>query len=119
MQVSSINSKYCVQNPAFGQIMLTNNAELFRAGALTHSENEFLDKLIKQHKSIPDIITVDTCPIIVKAKDSIGKIKEFYVEAMSVRVRDKEFFANGFDDRDNFKQIAKAVEYFKNLTTKS
>lgn len=117
MQVSS--SQYCVQNPAFGQIKLTNNAELFRAGALTHYENEFLDKLIKQHKNIPDIITVDAVPIIVQAKNSIGKIKDFYVEAMSVRVRDKVFSANGFDERDNFKQIAKAVEYFKNLTTKS
>lgn len=117
MQIPSINSKYCDNNkPVFGQIRLTNNAKIFRTYALSHYENECLDKLIKDHESIHDIITVSTDLFMTEAKNSVGKIQDFCFEAMKVHVRDKTFKANGWDERDNFKQIMKAVEYLKGLT---
>lgn len=116
MQISSINSKYCSNNKlAFGKINLTNNAKIFRANALTHYENECLDRLIIKHKDIPEIIKVDTGLFITKAKDSLGKVQEFYVETMTACVGNKMFKANCLDERDNFKQIIKAVEYHKRI----
>ena len=113
MQIQPINNN---NKPAFGKIKLTNNAKIFRTNALSHYENDCLDKLIKHHESIPDIITVSTDLFITKAKNSANKIQDFYVEAMTARVRNKVFRADGLDERDNFKQITKAVEYLKNLT---
>ncbi len=119
MFVSPINNgNHNYSKPSFGQIKLTNNASIFRS-ALTHYENECLDKLIKQHKDIPEIITVDTALFTTRAKDSAGRVQDFDVEAIITRVRDKVFRADAADERDNFKQITGAVEYLKNLTAKS
>lgn len=106
-------------NPLWVKIKLTNNANIFRVNALTHYENECLDKLIKQHKDIPEIITADTDLLITKVKNSVGRVQDFYVEAITARVKNKVFRANGLNERDNFKQITKAVEYLKNLAIKS
>ena len=116
MQIPSINSKYCDNNkPAFGKIRLTNNAKILRTNLLSHYENECLDKLIKDHESTPGIITVSTDLFITKAKNSVGKIQDFYFDVIKVHARDKTFEANGLDGRDNFEQITKAVEYLKGL----
>lgn len=113
MKVQSSNKDFAYNKTAFGQIQLTNNARLFRVSALTNYENEYLDKLIKQHKEIPEKILVDTDLFITQAKNSVDVVQDFYVEAIVARVKNKVFCANGLDERDNFKKIIEAVEYLK------